>query len=160
MADEKHQPSPDDAADERLLDQHPRRMESEAGSDEGEALDAIEARPEGESGPPRRLMREMLAMVGQWGPAPHPLAEKISPEHITTMLDIDRERVISQRDGDRHARTTHAFMFGGFCLFVLALVALLLWAGNDDLTEKILIGLVSAVASGFGGYGLGRSQKD
>lgn len=159
MADEKRRPNAAEKVEDEQKERHPRRVDGEAGNESvsEEVIDAIEGRAE--NGPPRRL-REMLAMVGQWGPAPHPLADKISGEHITTMLDIDRERVVNQRDNDRHARITHAVMFGGFCGFVLLLVALLLWAGNDDLTEKILIGLVTAVASGFGGYGIGRSRKD
>jgi hypothetical protein len=124
-----------------------------------EALEAVEERTGGSSRPPRRVMREMLAMFGQVGPPPNPLAEKITADHITTMLSIDLERVKGQREDDREHRRGVLFLCCAFLVFVLVTLGMLLWAGNDDLTEKVLIGLVTAVASGLGGYGLGKAQN-
>jgi hypothetical protein len=130
--------------------------------DDDDALDAVEERGDGDgpARPPRKVLREILAMVGtQWGPPQHPLAEKITAEHITTMLEIDRERVKNQREDERDHRKGFIFLFCAFFVFVLITLFMLLWSGNDELTEKVLIGVVTSVASGLGGYGLGKSRS-
>lgn len=119
-------------------------------AEEGETGSAMPEVPE--------RAREMLAMFGQFGPAPWPLEEKLTSEHISKMLEIDRDRVGNERAAERGGRYFHAGMFVILCAFILSLVHMLLAAGNDQLTEKILIGLVTLVAGVAGGYGVGKSR--
>ncbi|HKP76483.1 MAG TPA: hypothetical protein VJT67_13225 [Longimicrobiaceae bacterium] len=104
---------------------------------------------------------EILALFGQFGiggPAPSPVGDKLTPEHISTILDINRQRIGLDRASEKEGRWLHLAALFLFCAFVLLLVTILLSSGNDQLTEKVLLGLVSLVAGAMGGYGIGRSQ--
>jgi hypothetical protein len=101
----------------------------------------------------------MLAMVSQFGPAPSPVGEKLTGEHISKMLEIDAVRVANQSVSERDGRIVQVAALVIVCAFVLWLVSMLLNSGNAQLTEKILIGLVNLVAGVIGGFGIGRATK-
>ena len=105
---------------------------------------------------------EILGLFGQFGfaPAPSPLGDKLTPEHISTLLDIDRQRIGFDRASQKESRWLHLAALTLFCGFVLVLVSILLSSGNDQLTEKVLLGIISLVAGAIGGYGLGRNLGD
>lgn len=116
----------------------------------------VEPAEAAESVPSR--VQEMLAMFQQVGPPPSPLADKITSEHITAMLDLEQQRlghVRSDRTEERKSGTTRVIVA---CTFVLILIGLLTVTGNSELLKDVLIGLVGLVAGAFGGYGYGRSQ--
>lgn len=123
--------------------------------------------PEGEStgikleGDEPDRVGEVLGVFGQFGFGPAPsLGDRLTPEHISTLLDIDRERVAHQRASEKEGRWLQLAALGLFCTFILALVSILLARGNDQLTEKVLLAVViSLVAGATGGYGLGRNQE-
>ena len=98
-------------------------------------------------------------MFSEFRPVRSPLADKLTPEHISKMLEINRDRVGNERAAEREDRYFRAVMFVVLCAFILSLVHMLLAAGNDQLTEKILIGLVTLVAGVAGGYGIGKSRR-
>jgi Na+/proline symporter len=89
-----------------------------------------------------------------------PLQDKVTGEHITEMLAIDREqlgRVERDRSDQRKHQTRLAVIA---CAFVLLLVGLLTYTGNSALTENVLSGLVGLAAGAFGGYGFGRASRE
>jgi hypothetical protein len=105
-------------------------------------------------------MQEIFASAMQFGPARHPLQDKITEGHITEILSINREGMQSfakDREGERKHHTTLCLIA---CGFVLILVALFIFSGNAALTEKILISLVSLAAGAFGGYGYGSRKRE
>ena len=116
--------------------------------------------PQEDTRSPMARMQEMFAGTMQFGPPRHPLQEKITPEHITEILSIQREgmqRSQVDRDGQRKHHTTLCLIA---CGFVLALVGLLVFSGNAQMTEKILIGAFGVVAGAFGGYGYGTRKRE
>jgi hypothetical protein len=109
---------------------------------------------------PSRGIQEIFAAAMQFGPPRHPLQEKITEAHVTEILSIQREgmkHAQTNKEGERKHQTTLCVIA---CGFVLLLVGLLVFTGNAALTEKVVIGLVSFAGGAFGGYGVGRRQKD
>lgn len=102
---------------------------------------------------------DLFAMVSQFGPAPSPIAEKITPEHISAMLEIDRARIGNEHLSEKDQRRFLIIVFGMLGFFVLAMLYVLLATGNDQLTEKVLTGFFSLIAGFLGGFGVGRAKK-
>jgi hypothetical protein len=100
---------------------------------------------------------EILGLF-DFGPAPSPLGDKLTTEHISTILDINRQRISLDRASEKEGRWLHLAALVLFCGFVRLLVSILLASGNDQLTEKVLLGIIGVVAGAMGGYGIGRSQ--
>lgn len=112
--------------------------------------------------PPMRIsprVQEIMAMFSSFGPAPFPLAEKLTPEHISTLLDIDRQKVNNERASENEGRRYGLIAAAMFLVFVLLMLGLLLWRGNDALTEKVIIGTVTLIAGALGGYGVGTTRN-
>ena len=111
------------------------------------------------SGVPERF-RDIMAMAMQWGPAPPPLADKITADHISTMLGTDRVKVDYDRADAREGRFFQLAAFLGLGFFVLVLVWMLLRNGDAQLTRELIIGLSGLLAGAAGGYGIGRNSRD
>jgi len=106
---------------------------------------------------------EILELFGQFGvggPGPGQIGDKLTAEHISTILDINRHRIGLARASEKEGRWLHLAALFLFCGFVLLLVSILLSSGNDQLTEKVLLGIITVVAGAMGGYGIGRSLSD
>jgi multisubunit Na+/H+ antiporter MnhG subunit len=88
------------------------------------------------------------------------LTEKITPEHIDKMLDIQSRQVDHDRSDRTEARTHRVTLVVIGCLFALVLVGLLIYSDNDAIVEKVIIALISLVAGGFGGYGIGVRARE
>jgi hypothetical protein len=104
--------------------------------------------------------RDIMAMAMQWGPAPPPLADKITADHISTMLGTDRVKVDYDRADAKESRFFQLAAFFGLGIFVLVLVWMLLENGDAQLTRELIIGLSGLLAGAAGGYGIGRNSRD
>lgn len=109
------------------------------------------------SGPPRQV-REMMAMMASFGPAPNPLAEKITVEHISQMLDLEALKLDHSRTDKSEERSAEFKVATLGSIFVLVLVGLLVFSGNAPLVQNVLSGLIGLVGGALGGYGVGRSR--
>lgn len=96
-------------------------------------------------------------MMGM-GPMVHPLADKITSEHITSMIDHSREESALESSDSRHARTSYLLFAVGVVLLVGILVVVLVLLNESALVQTILCLLGGLAAGGVGGYGFGKSQ--
>lgn len=109
--------------------------------------------------PQTRHEIEAFFAAGTWGPMPNPVAAKITPEHITKLLEVhgqENEREYSDRRDSRHWAVVSALLaivaLGGF---VLALVGL----GQTSLAGEF-VKLAIAFGGGVGGgYGLSEWRR-
>lgn len=110
---------------------------------------------------PPREVREFLAMAMQsYGPRPNPLASKITADHIDKVLDIELRKLEHDNTQGTEARRGRIHLAYVACVFVLSLVALLAWAGQQALIQNVIVALIGVVAGAFGGYGYRASKDD
>lgn len=121
---------------------------------EDEEVEAALAEALEEDPPPAQAVRAMMAAFQQQtAPMPHPLADKITGEHVTQALEIQ------QRSGDhllqdRGEQRAHAkFIFVAASVFLLGLIALLVFTGNASQVEEIVTLLFVGAATAVGGWG-------
>lgn len=108
---------------------------------------------------PRPVTKSRLSSLLVRGPMPNPVAAKITPEHITKLLEVhgqENEREYSDRRDSRHWAVVSALLaivaLGGF---VLALVGL----GQTSLAGEF-VKLAIAFGGGVGGgYGLSEWRR-
>lgn len=105
----------------------------------------------------RGEIKRMFSMVsaGYVGPAPSPIARKLTGEHITKIIDnVERE---DQRhfNNTKDERKMSLIIFFGILIPITGLIVFF------ALLEKveILIPLISAIVAFGGGYGFGKSRK-
>lgn len=114
---------------------------------------------EGEGQPPSEMFRGMMAQMQQFGPAPHPLADQITSDHIDSLIEIqskNSDNLLEDRKGHRyHVK----FVFVAACVFVLALVGLLAVTGNVEQVESLITQLVVLAGGGLGGYGIAKAWR-
>lgn len=102
------------------------------------------------------MRREM--MMGM-GPMIHPLADKITSEHITSMIDHSREESALESSESRHARTSYLLFVVGVIFLLGTLVVVLVLLDESPLVQTLLCLLGGLAAGGFGGYGIGKAQS-
>ena len=110
---------------------------------------------------PAQVMQAVIASVTQFAPCRcgQLFVDKVTPEHLTAMIDIERGRDVPVSDNRKDDRKFHLLLAGMACVFVLALVSLLLFRGTPALTEAVLLSLVGVAVGAFGGYGFGKSKR-
>jgi hypothetical protein len=116
-------------------------------------------KPNGD-GTSKGSIQEIFAGMMQYGPPRHPLADKLTGEHLTEILSIQRQGLVSQQADREHQRKHHRSMAVIACVFVLGLTGLLLAGGQSGITERVILSLISLAAVAFGGYGLGTRKRD
>ena len=92
-------------------------------------------------------------MLQQFGPAPPPLADKITPEHVSKILELEGQRLADARSDRTEERRATLHLAIAASIFVLVLVGMLIFSGNEALTERLVLSLASLVAGAIGGYG-------
>lgn len=113
-----------------------------------EVLDAI---PEEERGKVASIIKQ--TMISGVMRRSNPIAEKITPEHISQIIsksDDQDKRDRQERKGERNYNLlliVIALLFIGFLIVFLQT--------NEDLLIKIVIGIISFV----GGFGFGQSRR-
>lgn len=125
----------------------------------GEALDEQGGDDEQDGSPPSEMFRGMMAQMQQFGPAAHPLADEITSDHISSLIEIqaeNSERLYQDRKGGRyHAK----FIFVAAGLLLLALIGILAWVGSIDQVESIVTRLLIIAAGALGGWGYARGRQ-
>ncbi len=115
---------------------------------------------------PEKFMEMMsLEMMGSIG---NPLHQKITPEHISQVLDLSAKH--DERQYDLHKKSqdndfsegkaNRAYFFAVFSVVViLVVIVLFLFEDKPDVLIPVLTGLGGFASGVLGGWGLGKSQK-
>ena len=100
-------------------------------------------------------VREFFAAITTMGPRPDPLFEKLTPEHITKLIDALGKN--DERDWDNTAadRRYHFAYFVGSFLMLFAVMAFLLSKGQT----AVFSGLSTAILGFAAGYGVGKRKS-
>ncbi len=134
--------------------------------------------PPTEPAPPVPIPPGLLMAIGiQTGSVSPQLLEKVTPEHITSMLESneneskrkhelaikqlegrERDRQ-SQRETDRMRERSLLFFAGGVLAFVLAVTLILLRYGQADLIKILVPAILSSVLAFAAGMGYQRSRQ-
>lgn len=123
----------------------------ESKSDEISSEAILEAIPEEDRGNVERILRQ--TMISGVMRRSNPIAEKITSEHITKL--IDKSDVEDKRDRDER-KSDKNYNLKLLCIGLI-FIAFLIWflRDNEDLLIQIIIGIISFV----GGFGFGQSRK-
>ena len=84
------------------------------------------------------------------------IAKKISSEHITQLLDQDKQAMEYEYKDSQSRRKYQIISISVVCVVVIALVLIL--KDSPDTLEKVLIGLGGVIAGAAGGYGIGKTK--
>lgn len=148
-----------------------------AGNDETPPSDAVD-KLKAQSGIPAALEKlaqgrpgavtEMVSMMGI-GPMANPLHGKMTPEHITQVLELaakhdEREYNLhkSEQDNDAQDRkSTRRYAFAAFVVItILILVILVLFRDKPSILIPTLTGVIGLTTGFAGGFGVGRWRSD
>ena len=103
------------------------------------------------------------ASVPAVSPVERAVARKLTPEHITQLLDYKRKqeenRHSEQLEANKFVPTLCAVVIGLTLLFVLGLAWLAMAYGKSEVLIPVLSGMVGLAGAAWGGYGLGRAKK-
>lgn len=114
---------------------------------------------------PEKLMEFMAMGMGSAG---NPLHHKMTPEHISQVLDLtakhdEREYELqkqSQSDDFSEGKSNRSYGFTVFLIVIIVTVIILfLFQDKPDVLVPILTGLGGLVGGFLGGWGLGNKQK-
>ena len=117
--------------------------------------------PEAESREIERVMSASLQMMGTAIPA-HPLAEKITSDHITTLIDNSLTESSEARADSKHSRLTY-ILFAGFVIIAAIALTIALVVLEETSLVREVFPIAAALGTGFlGGYGIGyvKSSRD
>ena len=101
----------------------------------------------------QKKILEKFSVMQSIMPMQNPIVEKLTPEHISTILtnsDKESERYFKQNQFNR----TATFIFGIITLGILAFIMFVFKENIKDIHD-ILLSIVSAVIGAVGGYGYG-----
>lgn len=98
---------------------------------------------------------QLTQMRGGLPPGPSPIAQKLSPEHITAIIQNSENESIRDFTLAKIGQNTRRIGMGAV---IAVITIILIYAGvtkDKDLSEKIIFASISAV----GGYGYGKSER-
>lgn len=98
-------------------------------------------------------------MFSQMGPQQSPLADKITGQHITDMLSIQRDGMTNHFEDSKHERKFGMIAFIAFLAFVLILLLMLLVTDNASIATNVLTVLLAAGGTGVGGWGWAKGRS-
>ena len=87
------------------------------------------------------------------------IARKITPDHITKMLENEAKSMDYQHDDVKREKRTNLLYVVIAVVAVLAIIVLLR-DNNPELMSDIIKLLTSFILGGFGGYGLAKKNSD
>jgi hypothetical protein len=103
----------------------------------------------------REEISEFIASASWTGPAPHPLANKVTPEHVGQMLQLQGRGMELEANDRNNGRW---FLFA-LAILVVALIVFLALANKDEILDDV-IRLGIAFVGGFsGGYGVAIARR-
>lgn len=116
-----------------------------------EVLDKIPPEARGEI---KRMVSTMVS-TGYVGPAPHPFAKKMTPEHIGKIIENSEKDDQRQFQNLQEERKMSLTIFFGILIPVVGLIVFF------SIINKIefLVPFISAIVGFGGGYGFGKSRK-
>lgn len=82
---------------------------------------------------------------------PNPLAQKLSPEHITQMMKNEEANEV--RKHQRYLWTLAVRTITIFLLVALLVFCIIYLRESKELLTHLITGLISLLAGAFGGYG-------
>ncbi len=135
----------------------------EAGSAKNESLkssdsqneiipeEILEAIPEEDRGKVASIIKQ--TMISGVMRRSNPIAEKITPEHITQIITKSDNQDIRDRSERKSERNYNLVLIVIGLVFIGFLIVFL--QDNEDLLIKIVIGIISFI----GGFGFGQSKK-
>jgi len=104
----------------------------------------------------QKQIRQITAVMRQYsGPSLHPLSGKVTPEHVTKIIDN------AARDDERRFQEGKDIRKTGLIIFfaiLIPVVGLLIFFSLINRVD-IVIPLVSALVAFGGGYGIGKSRQ-
>jgi hypothetical protein len=111
----------------------------------------LEAIPEEDRGRVASIIQQ--TMISGVMRRSNPIAEKITPEHITDIIDKSDKQDIRDREDRKSDKRYNLTLIILGLIFIGFLIVFL--QSNEELLIKIIIGIVSFL----GGFGFGRSGK-
>jgi hypothetical protein len=104
-------------------------------------------------------MSAVTTMLSVVGPMPHPIASKMTPTHITKVLDLQEKEMGYAFSDRRDSRLQSTIIFlAVLSLGVLVILALALT--NHESTLEQLVPIGAGLAGGFGsGFAVGRRRN-
>jgi len=116
-----------------------------------EVLENIPAEARGEI---KRTLSTMIS-AGYMGPPQHPLAKKLTEDHVTKIIDnIEKDDERGFQNSREERRMSLTIFFG----VLIPVTGLIVFFALLNKTE-ILVPLISAIVAFGGGYGFGKSKK-
>lgn len=109
----------------------------------------------------RHEVRKMIGMSMQMGGVISPqmeLMKKMTPDHVTSFLEGQREATRFQFKENRENKIFMVLMLAIVLVFVIVIIHLL--KDKPDIMEKVLYAAGGLVAGAVGGYGFGKSKKE
>jgi len=86
------------------------------------------------------------------------VAKKLTPEHISTFLDITKE---DMQKSYKESLFNKIFIFAILCISLLFFVFLVSALQSDpELLENLIFGIIGLVGGALGGYGVGIRKHD
>lgn len=98
---------------------------------------------------------QLTQMRGGLPPGPSPIAQKLSPEHITAIIQNGENESVRDFTLAKIGQNTRRIGMGAV---IAVITIILIYAGvtkDKDLSEKIIFASISAI----GGYGYGKSER-
>lgn len=86
------------------------------------------------------------------------IAEKLTPEHITQVLEGSREQMRNEFAEKKSKRRYSIIYLALAMIFVLAVILIL--KDSPDVMENVIYALGGLLTGGLGGYGIGTRKKD
>lgn len=109
----------------------------------------------------RHEVKKMIGMSMQMGGIISPqveLMKKMTPEHVTSFLEGQKEATRFQFQESRENKIFAGIVLIIVLIFVIAIIILL--KDNPDIMEKVLYAAGGLVAGAIGGYGYGKTKHD
>jgi hypothetical protein len=103
----------------------------------------------------RIISVQLMQMRGGRPPGPSPIAQKLSPEHITAIIQNGENESVRDFTLAKIGQNTRRIGMGAV---IAVITIILIYAGvtkDKDLSEKIIFASISAI----GGYGYGKSER-
>jgi hypothetical protein len=107
----------------------------------------------------RRLVESAFQAAIYSGPFPNPIAQKLTPEHITQIIDATARDSQAEYDDRKHARP---FLYGllAFVSLLAAIVIIVLALEDKTDTLNEVIKLIAVFAGGAGsGFGFAEYRR-
>ncbi len=107
----------------------------------------------------RAIITMQMQQSYRFGSLPNPLTDKISPEHITKVIDNNAQESKQRYNDQNYARIYHivvVIVFLTFGVFIIQALA----DKNPQLVQSIFQIAAGLVAGGIGGYGFGVKHRN